>query len=341
MATQAISVTEASQVSEVRRAATALAHRVGFSEVDSGRAAIVATELATNLVKHGGGGSVLASLFSEQGREGVELIAVDRGPGMGDVSACRRDGHSSSGSAGQGLGAIERLSQFSDIASWPGLGTVVVARLEKSSPAGQAASTADSRMCWGAISTPKPGEEACGDAYSIASFRDGQPAILVADGLGHGAAAAEASTAAVRLFAGAAGKDSDPVDSLERIHDGLRATRGAAIAVALVDLGRDRVLFGGIGNIAGAIASPGDVRRMVSHNGTAGLMARRVQAFEYALPAGGHLILHSDGLSTNWSLDRYPGILAAHPSLIAAVLWRDQNRGRDDATVLVARARPS
>jgi hypothetical protein len=145
----------------------------------------------------------------------------------------------------------------------------------------------------------------------------------------------------VRLFAGAAGKDSDPVDSLERIHDGLRATRGAAIAVALVDLGRDRVLFGGIGNIAGAIASPGDVRRMVSHNGTAGLMARRVQAFEYALPAGGHLILHSDGLSTNWSLDRYPGILAAHPSLIAAVLWRDQNRGRDDATVLVARARPS
>jgi anti-sigma regulatory factor (Ser/Thr protein kinase) len=295
MATQAISVTESSQVSEVRRAATALAQRIGFSEVDAGRAAIVATELATNLVKHGGGGSVLASLFSEQGRDGLELIAVDHGPGMGDVSACRRDGHSSSGSAGQGLGAIERLSQFTDIASWPGLGAAIMARLEKASPAGTVKQKADSPLCWGAISTAKPGEEACGDAFGLAVSRDGQPAILVADGLGHGPAAAEASTAAVRLFASRAGTDTDPVDSLTRIHDGLRSTRGAAVAVAFLDLARHRVLFGGIGNIAGAVASPGEVRRMVSHNGTAGLTARRVQAFEYSLPAGGNLIFTRTG----------------------------------------------
>ena len=47
--------------------------------------------------------------------------------------------------------------------------------------------------------------------------------------------------------------------------------------------------------------------------------------------------MHSDGLTTHWTLERLPGLAARHPSLIAGVLYRDFKRGRDDVTVVVAR----
>ena len=54
-----VRVTESSQVGEARRTDAALCHRLGFEDTEGGRVSIVATELATNLVKHGGGGEVL------------------------------------------------------------------------------------------------------------------------------------------------------------------------------------------------------------------------------------------------------------------------------------------
>lgn len=340
MTTKAIPVSEGSQVAEARRIVVALAERVGFTPEEAGRAAIVATELATNLVKHGGGGTILASLVSENGSDGVEVIAVDSGPGMGDISACLRDGHSTAGSAGQGLGSVSRQAHSMDIVSWPGHGTAVLARLGRgrTPPPGHFIPHASSSLAFGAVSTPKPGEEVCGDAWAVARDREGRPLLLVADGLGHGAAAAEASTAAVRIFSSRASEVFDLTDLLERIHHGLRATRGAAVAVSALDIATGRATFAGVGNIAGAVVSPGDVRRMISHNGSAGVSARRFQAFEYPLPRDSLVVMHSDGISTSWALDRYPGLFAAHPSLIAAILWRDCCRGRDDATVLVARS---
>jgi hypothetical protein len=76
---------------------------------------------------------------------------------------------------------------------------------------------------------------------------------------------------------------------------------------------------------------------MVSYNGTVGHEVRKIQEFTYQWPQQGLLVMHSDGLKTQWRLDRYPGLMHKHPSLIAGVLYRDFNRGRDDVTVLVAR----
>ena len=71
-------------------------------------------------------------------------------------------------------------------------------------------------------------------------------------------------------------------------------------------------------------------------NGIAGHSAERFQEFVYPCEGPGLvLVMHSDGLSTNWSFDRYTGLMARHPALIAAVLYRDAGRSRDDATVLV------
>ena len=127
-----------------------------------------------------------------------------------------------------------------------------------------------------------------------------------------------------------------PGMTAEKIHAGLQATRGAAVAVVSLDFAANRAVFSGIGNIAGLVTAGGQTRRFVSMNGIAGHSAERLREFIYPCEGPGLvLVLHSDGLSTNWSFDRYTGLMARHPALIAAVLYRDAGRSRDDATVLV------
>jgi serine phosphatase RsbU (regulator of sigma subunit) len=181
-----------------------------------------------------------------------------------------------------------------------------------------------------------PGEDVCGDAYEVIVDAHGFD-MMVADGLGHGPMAAEASQAAIRLFREA--RRLRPKEALEEIHAGMRATRGAAIAIARLKPDQRKLTFAGVGNITAAILSNGQEKRLVSYNGTVGHRVRRVEEFEY--PVTGEnpvVILHSDGLSTGWKFGAYPGLLQSHPSLIAAVLLRDFCRGHDDATILVAKA---
>jgi hypothetical protein len=64
---------------------------------------------------------------------------------------------------------------------------------------------------------------------------------------------------------------------------------------------------------------------------------RRLQEFTYEWPPSSLIILHSDGLTTHWALDRYAGLASRRPDVIAGVLYRDFRRVRDDATVVVAR----
>jgi hypothetical protein len=99
----------------------------------------------------------------------------------------------------------------------------------------------------------------------------------------------------------------------------------------------DQGSFAGVGNIACRVESGQTRRQLVSHNGTLGHMMRRVQQFDFPLPVGALLIFHSDGLATHWNLADYSGLAGRHPSVIAGVLYRDHERGRDDVTVLVVR----
>ncbi len=325
----ALAVQDQSQVSQTRRRSIELAERQGFGETDRGRVALVATELATNILKHGGGGEVLVGAYGEGSDSGIELIALDKGPGIANVAASVADGYSTAGTAGKGLGAVLRQSHFVDIASWPRNGTAILARLKQGHP--PEGFRDSSRI--GAVSVPKLGEDVCGDSWSV-SVRPEETTLLVADGLGHGPEAAEAAVEAVRLFHRFNGHRVPVL--LEYIHGGLRATRGAAVSVARFQPGAGKLIFAGIGNVAGVIAANGELRRMVSMPGTAGYNARKIQAFEYPFTTG-LVMLHSDGIASSWTLDRYPDVAARHPTLIAAVLYRDLTRHRDDATVLVAK----
>jgi anti-sigma regulatory factor (Ser/Thr protein kinase) len=326
----AVTVADPSGVGDVRRAATALARRLGFDDESCGRVALVVTEAAGNLVKHAGAGEVLLRAVERGGVVGLDVLALDRGSGMADPDRCLGDGFSTAGSPGTGLGAIGRQASLFDLHSAPGAGTALLARLwaraAPPAPGGQ--------LEVGAISLPRPGEEVCGDGWAVEQ-RPGRSLILIADGLGHGPQAADAARGAVRIVREHSGLD--PVEIVHRIHAALRSTRGAAVALAEVRLDAQELRFVGVGNISGTVFVGGTSRSAVSHNGTAGVEARKVQEFVYPFPKGALLVMHSDGLATHWRLEQYAGLAARHPGLVAAVLYRDFSRGRDDVTVLAAR----
>lgn len=311
-----------------RRAASLAARDAGFAEAEQGRVALVATELAANLHRHAGGGELL--LHAAEGQ--LSLLALDRGPGMADLAACLRDGFSTAGTPGTGLGAVRRGADLFDIHTAPGLGTAVLARFR----AGRGEAPLASPCC-DAVCLPKPEEVACGDDWAC-GFGPGGAALLVADGLGHGPQAADASRQAVRLFRRA--PLDPPATILARLHEGLRATRGAAISIGAVEADGRSVSFAGLGNVMGCLVSAAGSRRLVSLDGIAGHGARRLRDFQYPVTAPGLLLLCSDGIATSWSLDRYAGVLARDPLLVAGLVYRDFRRGRDDATVAVLRVAP-
>lgn len=324
-----VEILDSSHVGGARRYVSDVARRAGMSQTDVGRVALIATELGTNLVKHAREGWLLVRDVDELPGGGVELLSIDRGPGIANVAAAMRDGFSTAGSNGIGLGAVARAADQFDLHSQPEVGTVVLARV-LAQPESAAAVSA-----FGAVCLACPGEHVSGDSWSVREER-GRRVVLVVDGLGHGPAAAAAANESVRLFR-EGGVDASPAEVVQRLHAGLRATRGAALAVAELDPGRRLLRYAGIGNIAGTILAGGATRSLVSHHGTAGHDARRIQEFSYPLPRGATLVMHSDGLTGRWTTERYPGLLGHHPATLAAVLLRDFARGRDDATVVVLR----
>src|ERR1700750_2828734 len=96
----ALTVQDQSQVSETRRRAMEMASDQGFGDTDSGRVGLVATELATNILKHGNGGEILVGPYGEGPDSGIELIALDKGPGMSNLAASLTDGYSTPGTPG-------------------------------------------------------------------------------------------------------------------------------------------------------------------------------------------------------------------------------------------------
>jgi anti-sigma regulatory factor (Ser/Thr protein kinase) len=322
-----LKVTESSQVAAARRRAIELAEGAGLDETDAGKVGLLVTELGTNLVKHAIAGQLIVRT---PGENVVEVMSLDRGPGIANVSACLRDGFSTTGSPGTGLGALTRLSSEYDIHSVPKKGTIIVTRV--TSRVSRTAAANQPRV--GVVCLAKPGEDECGDGWAIATLADG-PVCAVSDGLGHGPDAARASKLALKCFRERAHRS--PKEILEMVHEGIRSTRGAALSVAQVNREERLVRFAGVGNVAGLIIEGNASRNMVSLNGTLGYQVHRVTEFAYPWSEKSLLIMHSDGLSTHWDLSAYPGLLARDPSLIAGVLYRDFARGRDDVTVLAVK----
>ena len=328
-----VGISGQSDIGECRRTAKRLGQACNLDENDVGKIGIVATELATNVVRHGGGGEMLVQVLNDGVTPQIEMLAIDRGRGMEDVERCLRDGYSTGGTPGTGLGAVSRLSSTFDIFSVPGRGTVALSRVEPQ-PAGSSAAARANRVQFGAICIALAGEIECGDTWRIAD-RGTVLSVMVADGLGHGPLAAAASRAAAQAFADR--PFDEPSSVMQSLHRGLAATRGAVAACARLHTAEARVVYAGVGNIHGAIVGWERSRGMVSHNGTLGIRVPPPKQFAYDWPPGDLVVMHSDGLSARWSLAEHPGLYTHHPAIVAAVLYRDLGRKRDDATVVVVR----
>lgn len=328
-----LQVKETSYVGEARRQAASLAESLDFDETHTGHVSIIVTELATNLLKHAGGGEIILRAIQDGDLVGIETISLDKGPGIRNIGESLRDGYSTVGSPGTGLGAIQRLSSVFDLYSPPGQGLVVLSRIWRQtdriySPVTQLPADV------GVVCLPLWGEERCGDNWSIYQS-SGRAMFMLADWLGHGLYASEASSEAKIIFKKYI--NESPAQIMTYMHSSLRRTRGAAVVVAELLFSQRLLRFVGVGNISGRIISDSGIQNLVSYNGTVGLEARRIQEFIYPWPDDGVLILHSDGLASHWSLDNYPGLRGRSPGLIAGVLYRDHKRERDDTSVLVAR----
>jgi anti-sigma regulatory factor (Ser/Thr protein kinase) len=330
---QSLTVTESSEIAQARRAVAALAARQGLNEEDAGRAALVAMEICSNLVKHGGGGQLIAQPLERGDIRGIGLIGLDKGPGIADLAKCLRDGFSTGGTPGTGLGAINRMSQLFDIYSQAGHGTAVVAQLW---PGGR--TPRGSQLEIGAIVIPAPGEVECGDAWCYVE-RAGGALVMGVDGLGHGLGASQAAALACDVFM--TEKTRAPGAVLERIHTNLRTTRGAAAIVMEADWDRGELLAAGIGNLVAAVVENGSLKRIPSYNGIIGHASPRIRELNYPLGPTAFLVFHSDGLSASWQPERYPGLMQHSCAAIAGVLYRDCKRGRDDSLVVALRRIPS
>lgn len=328
-----LDVDESSQIGEARRRASALGQAQGLDTDAVGRLALVVTEAATNIVNHGRGGMIVLRPLRHCQGAAIEVLALDKGPGIPNVERAMADGFSSAGTAGQGLGAIRRLSEVFAIHSQRGMGTALLARVgdrqHRSSRERRIASL-DDRL--GAVCVPMRGETECGDHWEVAAWRDHLTFMLV-DGLGHGPDAALAAACATRAFGANATASHDML--LAALDREMRTTRGAAVSVVTVGPGTHAVTFTGVGNVDARIVGDGPTQHLVPQNGIVGHGMPALRSSFATWPARGHLAMHSDGIVARWRMEAYVGFERVHPGLLAGMIYRDFARERDDVTVVV------
>ncbi|MFF7310515.1 SpoIIE family protein phosphatase [Streptomyces sp. NPDC008137] len=343
-----VPVDDSTRVRDVRVAAEEASALAGLPAPRTATAALVATELATNLLRHADGGRVVINLVErgERGGDGtpetsVQIVSLDHGPGIPDIAAAMRDGYTTASSLGAGLGTCRRIANDFDLHSALGRGTVAVARIGHERAAKRSQEPQGPQPLpgprVGGVNVPLGRAEYSGDAWSRVYGGD-RVTLLLADGLGHGPKAAEASGAAVAALRGVA--DLPPAEILRRLGSALRPTRGAAVAVAQLELTSGQLSFAGIGNIGGRLRTDGTWKPLLSHPGIVGAQApasvpvQRVPWREDSL-----LVLHSDGLPGRWTPPDDGVLLSCDPAVVAVAVLRDAGSAalpvRDDTCVAV------
>ena len=330
-----------------RRAVHDYASDLGFNGTALAEIDIVVQEIGTNAARYATDGGWIHFTVPLCSAPGLELIYWDKGPGIYDLDRAIRDGVSTSGSLGAGLGAIRRLMDEFDVYSTLRAtgrltvsgtrrtthGTALLVRKWINDESARAEVT-KMRQRIGAWSRPHRGESVNGDAYFIGHHKK-RTLFAVIDGLGHGAGAKQATDVALASLEDWMGEPLEEV--IHAIHDGLRATRGAVMGAVIIDHAEQRFYYAGVGNVEVRVFNALEPITSIPANGTLGARLGRVRVWTHAWKEGAILIMASDGLSASWDMASYPGLLRRSPQLVASILMRDYARTTDDATVLVVR----
>ncbi|WP_086161245.1 ATP-binding protein [Streptomyces marincola] len=327
--TRQVRIDHRSAVHLAVRAAREAAEEAGLPGALPEKAAVLASELATNLHKHAVDGVLYVQPLPLG--HGVEVVAADRGPGIGSVDAALTDGFTTSGTLGTGLGAIRRIATDLSIRTDP-TGTLVAARLTVPGAAPGSAGAV------GTVCLPVGPQEqgarhedlACGDAAAVVETEAGRTAVLI-DALGHGPAAAEAAGSAMTAFLADPGAPLSPL--MTALHSALRRTRGAA--VALLRNAGGTMEFCATGNVRLVLAD--GQRARGGPQGPPGIVGYNLpRPVVHRLPAtaAGVWVLHTDGIDAAWSRDPAPFLLRLPPSLLAPALAHRHRHARDDAAAI-------
>lgn len=309
--------------------------RAGFSGVEISYLATVATELASNLWIHAGGG--VFSVLQRLDLPGIEMHTSDQGPGIADVALALQDGYSTAGGLGCGLPGVNRLMDGLEIHNRPEGGTQVRTwKISSAMPTPSAESSAPALPAHIGYSVrPLPGELHCGDQCGVWLDEGGQVLLALADGLGHGPEAAKAAQAALAAIGPLR---SHPFEFIFAQCDAaLRGTRGVALALALVEPALHRLRFAAVGNVRAVLLHDGREYRLGSARGIVGAGYSGLAPETLAFGAGGagdSLFLYSDGFDELLPLRELlrPAVTAQAVAESALQRWAKIS---DDASMLV------
>jgi anti-sigma regulatory factor (Ser/Thr protein kinase) len=305
----------------------------GFNEQKVGVLDIILAEMTSNLHKYANDGELLMGIFENNGQPYIELISIDNGPGMNDPQKMMTDGYSTTNTLGHGLGSIKRLSDYFDLYSQKGWGTIVLSRIYKNTPEGSAHSPNQVEIR--PVIVAKPGEKTSGDGYYV-KHTDHHTKLLVADGLGHGPHANFAVNEAVSAFKSC--PYHSPVEILRYLHTAIKKTRGMVATVVVFDMQLKKITIAGIGNIAAKLFNSMSGKGHLSYNGIVGHnIPNTMNDQEMNFSDYQQLMMCSDGIKSRWDVSKYNGINRCDLTIQAAAIYKDFARRTDDMSVIAGK----
>ncbi len=330
-------------IRDAKLLAEQVATELGFGHRERDEIAIVISELGTNLVKYAGGGLISIVSLSDNGKMGIRIEAVDDGPGISDIGKALTDGFSTSNSLGVGLGSVNRLMDNQEIVSpvEGGRGTKIICSryVRNNAPI----SMGRCPLEIGAATRKHPWAEVNGDAFLI-KHGEASLTIAVIDGLGHGELARVAAWAAREYFESHYDQPLDSVFSGAGI--ACRGTRGVVLAIVrftwdfipVQEPAIVRFIHASVGNVECKVFGSPHPLSFIVRRGVIGLNAPKPVISSHIWDPEMILVMHSDGLRTNWRWSDYPELADADINRSAAVLLHRLAK-EDDATVVVVRTK--
>ncbi len=302
-------------------------------EKPRGELLLVVKELATNLVRHAGGGVLTVQALERDNHRGVQVQTLDWGPGVHNVEQALVDRYSTGGGLGLGLGTVHRLmDELSiELRAKTGKGTVVTCRKWVST---RKEPTEQSPLSIGVASRPHPHMKQNGDAFVVKSGKD-FTLLSVIDGLGHGPHAHRASHKA-RLFV-ETHEDRPLTDLLRGVGHECRSTRGVVMTLARIDWNAGTLSLAGIGNVETRLFNTGPVSSFPVKRGILGQTAVNPVIHQFPWREDSLLVMFSDGIASHWREEESAKVLSLGAQNAAVHLLRTYAKPNDDATIVVAK----
>lgn len=320
---------------KARRAGKELAKDIGFLQNGCSMIEIVVSELASNILRHAGSGTI--SVKAVDKKNGIEIVSRDEGPGIENLEEALKGQKKSLHGLGIGLAGVKRMMDELELCPVQGKGSTIIARkwINTRGIAGPKQNKnvhLNGLMRYGIVSVPAHGSEINGDAYVI--MESGRNILMaVIDGLGHGKEAYDASGEAANYIA--ANHTGSLSVIMEGCHHALLRTRGAAIGLVRADLEAGKITFSGVGNVSARIKG-NTVLKPVSSPGIVGYNFKRTVENEYPYHKGDVIVLYSDGISGGFDP---AGIVTGNNDLQmpAEDAVREFGKDSDDNTIIVGK----